>query len=90
MHFSYAPTQTIQQVPAGPRPTAPAPVAPGTVRQGTRVTYSGTSFKDHGHWTCDGPGPCGCPGLRLWRLEADGLHRLVHVSPASVTREGRT
>jgi len=89
VHFGYAPTQTIQQVPDLRRPTAPASVAPGTIRQGTQVTYSGTIRRNHGHWTCDGPCPCGCPGLRLWRLEADGLHRLVHVSPGSVTTEFR-
>jgi hypothetical protein len=86
VHFGYAPTQTIQQVPAVRRPTAAAAVVPGTVRQGTWVTYSGSILRNHGPWNCDGPCPCGCGGLSLRRQERDGVHRLAHVSPGSVTR----
>lgn len=88
MHPAYALTQDIPQVAAARRTTAPVPAAPGTVSPGTLVTYSGTSFRNHGHWIADGPCPCSCGGLRLWRREADGLHRLVHVSPGSVTATG--
>jgi hypothetical protein len=88
MHFGYAPTQTIKQVPDLRRATAPAAVIPRAMRRGTLLTYSGTSFKDHGGWILDGPCACGCGGLQIWRRERDGLHRLVHVSPGSVTGEG--
>lgn len=85
-HPGYAPTQDIPQVPVLHRATAAAVAVPATIGPGTPVTYLGSSLKDHGCWISDGPCPCGCGGLRLWRREADGLHRLVHVSAASVTR----
>jgi hypothetical protein len=85
-HFGYAPTQDIPRFLPARGTTAAVSVTPGTVRPGALVTYSGTSFKDHGHWILDGPCPCGCGGLKLRRREADGLHGLVHVSPGSVTR----
>lgn len=85
-HFGYAPTIDIPRLASAPQTTASVPVTPGTVSSGTPVTYFGSSLKDHGQWTCDGECPCGCPGLRLWRQERDGLHRLVHVSAANVSR----
>ena len=84
-HPGYADTQTIRRVAVAHPATAAAFALPGTMRPGTLVTYSGSSAKDHGHWILDGPCACGCGGLQVWRREPDGLHRLVHVSAASVT-----
>lgn len=89
MHPGYAPTQDIGQVPVFRRATASAAAVPATMRPGTLVAYSGSSLKDHGNWILDGPCACGCGGLQIWRREADGLHRLVHVSPGSVTPGSR-
>jgi hypothetical protein len=86
MPIGYAPTQDIPRVRTARPVTAPSLAVPSSVRPGTLVEYHGTSFKDHGNWVFDGPCPCRCGGLRLWRRERDGLHRLVHVSAASVSR----
>ena len=83
--LGFAPTQTMRRASITRTATAPAPAIPGTMRQGTLVAYFGSSLKDHGHWILDGPCACGCGGLQIWRQERDGLHRLVHVSPASVS-----
>jgi hypothetical protein len=62
---------------------------PGTFGPGTPVVYFGSSLKDHGRWIVDGPCFCGCGKVQMWREEADGWHRLVHVSLRSVQRAGR-
>lgn len=84
----YAPTETMTSIPVTSTPAAPvtaeAFALPGTVRPGTLVTYLGSSVKDHGYWILNGPCPCDCGGMKLWRQRRDGLHQLVHVSPASV------
>jgi hypothetical protein len=85
-HFGFAPTQDIPLLSSARRTTAPVPVTPATIRPGTLVTYSGTFPGAAGNWISDGPCPCSCGGLKLWRREADGLHGLVHVSPGNVTR----
>lgn len=89
MHLGFAPTQTMRRANVTRTATAPDPVIPGTMRQGTLVTYFGSSEKDHGNWILDGPCACGCGGHQIWRQMRDGLHRLVHVSPASVSTWGR-
>ncbi|HMG63715.1 MAG TPA: hypothetical protein VK599_12265 [Streptosporangiaceae bacterium] len=86
--LGYAPTETMTSIPVTRPAVAPVTAAafalPGTVRPGTLVTYAGSSAKDHGFWILEGPCPCGCGGLKLWRQERDGLHGLVHVSARSV------
>jgi hypothetical protein len=83
--LGYADTQAVHRIAPGRPATAPAFAVPGTMRQGTLVTYFGSSLKDHGNWILDGPCACGCGNFQIWRQERDGLHRLVHVSPASVS-----
>ena len=89
-HPGYADTQTIRRVAAAHPVTAPAAALSDTMSPGTLVAYFGSSLKDHGHWILDGPCACRCGGLQIWRRELDGLHRLVHVSAASVTRGYRS
>jgi hypothetical protein len=87
MHPGFAPTQsTATASPVTRRAsTAPASAVPGTTRNGFPAYYSGTSFVNHGWWSCEGWCLCGCGGVALTREEPDGLHRLVHVSLTSVT-----
>jgi hypothetical protein len=85
VNLGFAPTQTILRVSGTRTATAPGPAIPGTMHQGTLVTYFGSSLKDHGNWILDGPCACACGGRQIWRRERGGLHRLVHVSPASVS-----
>lgn len=84
-HPGYAPTHDMPRLRTARPVTAPGLAVPSTIRPGTLVAYHGRSLKDHGHWILDGWCACGCGGLQIWRREADGLHRLVHVSPGSVT-----
>jgi hypothetical protein len=83
--LGFAPTQDMPQLRISKPVTAPAFAIPAEIRPGALVAYHGTSFKDHGNWIFDGACRCGCGGLKLWRKELDGLHRLVHVSLSSVT-----
>lgn len=90
MHLGYAPTIDIPRIPADlrvpPRTTAPGPAVAAPVRPGTLVAYNGTYPGAGGNWITDGPCPCRCGNLRLWRREADGLHQLVHVSALNVAK----
>jgi hypothetical protein len=83
--IGFALTQTISGLRSSHPATAAAFALPGTGRRGFPAYYHGTIFRNHGLWYCEGWCPCGCGGVALARDEADGLHRLIHVSPASVT-----
>ena len=83
-NIGFADTQTMRRAPVAHPVTAASLAVPSAIRPGTLVAYTGSSLKNHGHWILDGPCACGCGGLQIWRRELDGLHRLVHVSAASV------
>jgi hypothetical protein len=91
--IGYAPTVDIPRLGTPSRTTAPAPVILGTrpaaFGSGVLVVYFGSKTGEHGRWTVDGPCYCGCGKVQMWREEADGFHRLVHVSPRSVQRAAR-